>query len=380
MERLAVIGVSHKRGGAEALASWHERYLDARALDEVGLGHAVVLATCNRWEVAVHLPDGVDAAEARRRLAADGPLPYAYVRDGALERLIRVASGLDSLNPGEDQIMRQVRTAYLAARDDGRTDAILSYAFERSLRAAKRVRREVALAPMSTSLFSLARPEFEATLPPGAPVLVLGAGEMGTLVARSVRDMGFEVTIANRTFERAQRAAEELNVRAMRLEQVRSDPPRVEALVCATPVRGLVDADLLRRTSAHLCVDLGVPRNLVRGAAEAAGVRVLDVETLEEAGAARRAELQDKLGTAEQLVFEELDAALNEWNEKQLGPSIRRLRERTLATLETSLSSDEANKLVGRLVHDPIKGLRAIAREHGVDVARTYLDETGLAE
>ena len=159
MDRLAVIGVSHRRGGADALSAWHERYLDARALDPLGLGRGVVLATCNRWEVAVHLPPDVDPAEARRRLAGDGPLPYAYVRDGALERLIRVAAGLDSLNPGEDQIMRQVRTAYLASRDDGRTDAVLSYAFERALRAAKRVRREVALAPMSTSLFSLARPE-----------------------------------------------------------------------------------------------------------------------------------------------------------------------------------------------------------------------------
>lgn len=380
MDRLAVIGVSHRRGGAEALAAWHERYLDARSLDPLGLGRAVVLATCNRWEAAVHLPDGISAAEARRRLAGEGPLPYAYVRDGALERLIRVASGLDSLNPGEDQIMRQVRSAYLAARDDGRTDATLSYAFERSLRAAKRVRREVALAPMSTSLFSLARPEFEASLRPGAGVLVLGAGEMGQLVARSVRDLGFDVTIANRTVERAERIAETLGVRAARLEDVLSEPPTVEAIVCATPARGLLDAEVLRRSGALLCVDLGVPRNVLPGAGEAAGVRILDVDTLEEAGAERRAELRDKLGDAERLVFEELDAAVDEWNEKQLGPSIRRLRERTLATLETTLPSEEANKLVGRLVHDPIKGLRAIAREHGVDVARTYLAETGLAE
>ena len=66
MDRLAVIGVSHRRGGAEALAAWHERYLDARSLDPLGLGRAVVLATCNRWEAAVHLPDGISAAEARK--------------------------------------------------------------------------------------------------------------------------------------------------------------------------------------------------------------------------------------------------------------------------------------------------------------------------
>ncbi len=380
MERLAVIGVSHRRGGADALADWHERYTDAGALDALGLPRAVVLATCNRWEAVVHLSDSVDTQEARRRLADGGPLPYAFVRDGALERLIRVAAGLDSLNPGEDQIMRQVRSAYLAARDDGRTDAVLSYAFERALRAAKRVRREVALAPMSTSLFSLSRPELERTLQPGATVLVLGAGEMGSLAARSVRDMGFRVVIANRTAKRAEALAEQLGVEAASLDEVRNAPPETDALVCATPVRGLVDAELLRRTGARICVDLGVPRNVDPAAARAAGIRLLDVDGLQEAGSTRRAELRDKLAIAERLVLEELDDATDEWNEKQLGPSIRRLRERTLETLEASLPEDQARRLVGRLVHDPIKGLRALAREHGVEIARTYLDETGLNE
>jgi len=380
VERLAVIGVSHRRGGADALADWHERYTDAGALDALGLPRAVVLATCNRWEAVVHLSDSVDTQEARRRLADGGPLPYAFVRDGALERLIRVAAGLDSLNPGEDQIMRQVRSAYLAARDDGRTDAVLSYAFERALRAAKRVRREVALAPMSTSLFSLSRPELERTLQPGATVLVLGAGEMGSLAARSVRDMGFRVVIANRTAKRAEALAEQLGVEAASLDEVRNAPPETDALVCATPVRGLVDAELLRRTGARICVDLGVPRNVDPAAARAAGIRLLDVDGLQEAGSTRRAELRDKLAIAERLVLEELDDATDEWNEKQLGPSIRRLRERTLETLEASLPEDQARRLVGRLVHDPIKGLRALAREHGVEIARTYLDETGLNE
>lgn len=375
-----MIGVSHRRGGADALADWHERYTDARALEALGLPRAVVLATCNRWEAVVHLSDSVDTHEARRRLADGGSLPYAFVRDGALERLIRVAAGLDSLNPGEDQIMRQVRTAYLAARDDGRTDAVLSYAFERSLRAAKRVRREVALAPMSTSLFSLARPELERTLPPGSTVLVLGAGEMGALAARSVRDLGFRVLIANRTPERARALAQQLGVESASLDEVRATPPAADALVCATPVRGLVSAELLDATGVQICVDLGVPRNVDPAAARASGVRLLDVDALQEAGTLRRAELRDKLALAERLVFEELGDATDEWNEKQLGPSIRRLRERTLETLESSLPEEQARRLVGRLVHDPIKGLRALAREHGVDVARTYLDETGLTE
>jgi glutamyl-tRNA reductase len=382
VERLALIGVSHRRGGADALADWHERYADPDALAALGLPHAVVLATCNRWEAALHLPEGVSADEARRRMVAgaSGRGPYAFVRDGALERLIRVAAGLDSLNPGEDQIMRQVRAAYLGFRDTGRTDPVLHFAFERALRAAKRVRREIALAPVRTSLFSLARPELERRLPPGSTVLVLGAGEIGALAARSLRDLGMRVVVANRTPARAEALADELGVEAAGLDEVRSVPPRADALVCATPVRHLVDEELLRGSGVRVCVDLGVPRNVDPAVARAAEVRLLDVDALQEAGAERRAELRDKLAQAERLVLEELDDAMDEWNEKQLGPSIRRLRERTLETLSASLPEDQARRLVGRLVHDPIKGLRAIAREHGVEVARTYLDETGLSE
>jgi glutamyl-tRNA reductase len=385
VERLTVIGVSHRRGGADALADWHERYAHEGALEALGLKHAVVLATCNRWEAVLHLPEGIGADEARRRLVGDGNgrtgrPPYAYARDGALERLIRVAAGLDSLNPGEDQIMRQVRAAYVGARDAGRTDAVLSFAFERALRAAKRVRREVALAPVRTSLFSLARPELERTLPAGSTVLVLGAGEIGELAARSLRDVGMRVIVANRTEARARALGEALGVEAASLDDVRAAPPRADALVCATPVRHLVDAELLRGTGARVCVDVGVPRNVDPSVAAAVGVRLMDVDALQEAGAERRAELAGKLADAERLVLEELDEAVDEWNEKQLGPSIRRLRERTFETLAAAVSEDEARKLVGRLVHDPIKGLRAIAREHGVDVARTYLDETGLTE
>lgn len=382
MERLALIGVSHRRGGADALADWHDRYADPDALAALGLPHAVVLATCNRWEAALHLPEGVSADEARRRMVAGagGRGPYAFVRDGALERLIRVAAGLDSLNPGEDQIMRQVRAAYLGSRDTGRTDPVLHFAFERALRAAKRVRREIALAPVRTSLFSLARPELERRLPPGSTVLVLGAGEIGALAARSLRDLGMRVVVANRTPSRAEALAGELGVEAAGLDEVRSVPPRADALVCATPVRHLVDEELLRGSGVRICVDLGVPRNVDPAVARAAEVRLLDVDALQEAGAERRAELRDKLAQAERLVLEELDDAMDEWNEKQLGPSIRRLRERTLETLTASLPEEQARRLVGRLVHDPIKGLRAIAREHGVEVARTYLDETGLSE
>lgn len=342
----------------------------------------MVLATCNRWELVTHLHEGMPLDRARRLLVPEGEsrLPYAYVRDGALEQLMRVAAGLDSLNPGEDQIMRQVRAAYLDARDGGRTDSALSFAFDRALRAAKRVRREVALAPLRTSLFSLARPALEAILAPGDPATVLGAGEIGALAARTLTDLGARVTVVNRDVGRAHELARTVGARWAPLDEYVAAAPAAVALVCATPVRHLVDGPLLARVRPRLVVDLGVPRNVDAAAADRLGVRVLDVDGLKEAGEARRRELSDKLAVAERLVLSELDDAVDEWAERQLGPSIRLLRQRFLETIGDALPEDDARRLAHRFAHVPIKGLRAIAREHGFEVARTFLTETGLYE
>lgn len=382
MERLALIGVSHRRGGAEALERWHARFPDAASLSALGFERGVVLATCNRWELVTHLHEGMPLDRARRLLMPEGEtrLPYAYVRDGALEQLTRIAAGLDSLNPGEDQIMRQVRSAYLAARDAGRTDTVLSFAFERALRAAKRVRREVALAPIHTSLFSLARPTLEGTLSAGDAVTVVGAGEIGELAARTLTDAGMRVAIVNRDPERAREVAGRVGAAWGSLQDFLRNAPHAQALVCATPVRHLVDGPLLSRVRPRIVVDLGVPRNVDAAAARALGVTVLDVDGLKAAGEARRDELAEKLGDAERLVLAELDDAVDEWAERQLGPSIRLLRQRFLETIGDALPEDEARRLAHRFAHVPIKGLRAIAREHGFDVARTFLTETGLYE
>ena len=386
MERLALIGVSHRRGGAGALEAWQAAFgEDANgSLASLGLAEFVPIVTCNRWDVVVALPEGLSADEARARLTPAGVerRPYAYLGDAALEQLTRIASSLDSLNPGEDQIMRQVREAYAAAQRRGTTGAITAYAFDSALRIAKRVRREVALAPMNTSLFSLARPELEQQLRPGERVAVMGAGEMGTLAAKTVAAMEhLELLVVNRSEERARQLARHLGGEYMTLERFLERPPVVAAVVCATPVARLLDERILAELSGlRLAIDMGIPRNVDREAAARRGLRVLDVDSLQLAGARRREELGGRLGEAERIVRDELERALDEWAERQLGPSIRRLREMYLQTIGDSLPREEAKRLAHKFAHVPVKGLRAVARDHGLNAARTFLDEAGLLD
>lgn len=380
--RFALIGVSHRRGGAAALENWQSE-LDEAALKARGFVHFVCIATCNRWDMVTILPPELSIEQARYKLSLPGHTlrPYAFVGDAALEQLIRIASSLDSLNPGEDQIMKQVRDAYAKAKSQGTVEKALAFAFETALKIAKKVRRESELAPMHTSLFSLARPEIESCLKPGDKVAVLGTGAMGNLAAKSLAFLGYDVLLVNRSEASAKQLAQQLKQRYQSLERFLELTPELELslLVCATPVKHLVDAQVLATFSKlKLIVDLGLPRNVDAGAAKARGIRVLDVDSLQSAGQLRREELAQRLARAETIIQFELDVALQEWSEKQIGPGIKRLKDWYLASIGDTLGAEEAEKLAHKFAHVPVKGLRALARTYGPEAAKIFLQESGL--
>lgn len=386
MERLALIGVSHRRGGAAALEAWQSLVGSAPGiLAEAGFTEWVPILTCNRCDLVVALPSGVDALGARGVLGAAAPAfrPYVYTGDGALEQLTRVATSLDSLNPGEDQIMAQVRAAFSAAQAAGTVGPTTHFAFQTALKIAKAVRREVALAPLNTSLFSLARPELERALSQGGHAAVLGAGEMGALAAKALAATpGVELTVVNRSVERARQLAKHLGAKSSSLEAFLAAPPPVDVLVCATPVRGLVDRSLVERLPGlKLIIDLGVPRNVAAEVLDNPGLRVLDVDTLQDAGRLRREGLRERLAEAEALLQRELAAALEGWAERQLGPSIVKLRQSYVQTVRAvfpDLSLEAAEQLAHRFARVPVQGLRAVARTHGLEAAQAFLAETDL--
>jgi len=388
VDGLTLIGVSHRRGGADALEAYAVGFA-ARPVGErlaaVGVRSYLTLLTCNRTDVVCVRPEGVSPTTVRRALtvAANGRRPYLYPDEAAFEQLARVASSLDSLNPGEDQILRQVRDAATAARAAGHVDATLSFAIDAALRIAKTVRRQVPLAPRDASLYGLARPEVEAALAAAGDrprVLVLGAGEMAALAARSLAaHPGLSLAVANRDGERARALAAAHGARGCSLAELRARPIDAHVLVSAIAGGRVVDAEVLAgMPSLRLAVDLGVPRTIDAEAARACGVRVVDVDTLRSAGEARRRELETRLAQAERVLLDGLERERRAWAERSLAPSIRALQGWLAAALEDALPPAEAKRLARRLAFVPVKGLRALAREHGVAVARTFLAETGL--
>ena len=387
VDRLALIGVSHRRGGVRALEVWQAAYETSWSGLRAEFPEVALLSTCNRVDLLVALPPGLAPAAARERLTPPGGPPgYVYAGEAALEHLCRIAAGLDSLNPGEDQVMAQTRRALAAARAAGTLGARTTFALDTAMRAAKRIRREVPLAPLNTSLFSLARPELERLLPPAARIAVLGAGEMGALAARSLAGRPHtELLIVNRTRAKAEALARELDARAAPLDEFLLKGSQAHAIVCATPVGGLIGAGFLARSpNVRAIVDLGLPANVDQAAAARAGLRVWSIENLRALGERRREQLRARLARAEVIAAEEVERAMGAWLELSLGPAIRALRERYLETITLvagdALAPDVAQALAHRFAHLPLKGLRGLARSDGPGAARRFLAEAGLLE
>ena len=184
MIHLVLVGTSHHHAPVElrervALETEQARELAARLAE--GGREAVCLSTCNRTELYVAAGDAEtaeqDAVAALAALEPDvEPALYRLQDRAAVFHLFRVAGGLDSLVPGEGEILGQVRAAY----ERGTTGVFLDRVFRQALHAGRKVRAQTAIgespASVSSAAAALAEQVFGAL--DGCAILLIGAGKI----------------------------------------------------------------------------------------------------------------------------------------------------------------------------------------------------------
>lgn len=241
---LHLAGINHKSGGPssarEGLAALGAAEA-LRRLREQGWGEAVVLATCNRFEIYAAVEDGgADALGRFLEAFAGAPLEnhlYRFAGDRAVEHLFSVASGLDSLVLGENEILGQVRSAYEAALAAGSTGKLTNVLFQRALFVGKKVRGETGISAGQLSVASVAVALAERIFGPlkESSVLVLGAGRMAESALRHFASAkAASLRIANRTYERGRDLADRLQAEAVRWEDFPGLLETVDVVLCST--------------------------------------------------------------------------------------------------------------------------------------------------
>jgi len=363
---LVLVGTSHHRAPVEL----RER-LFVSAPENPGLvrrlageeGEAVALSTCNRTELYVVDADP-DAAQARAfsELAALGemteseiaPSLYTLHAEAAALHLFRVAASLDSLIPGEAQILGQVRGAYETAREAGTAGSILHRLFRQSLRVGRRVRSETAIgenpASVSSAAAELAERVF-GTLE-GKRILVLGAGKMSDLAAVNLISRGVEsVFVANRSVERAERLARRFGGRAAGLDAVEAELEKADIVVASTGAQGYMlsaeqvqRAMRMRRGRPIFFVDIAVPRDIDPAVNDIEGCYLYDVDDLERVVEESVAGRREEAVRAESIVAEEAED-FRAWKlALDVVPAIASLRARA-----ESIRTSELERAEGRL-------------------------------
>ncbi len=375
---LILVGLSHHVAPVEL----RERVtLDDAAAAELArsLGDAVCLSTCNRTEIYLAGGDEEQAVAALERIAGEGldGVLYRLHEDDAALHLFRVAAGLDSLVPGEGEILGQVRDAYESVTPG----PVLDHVFRQALGVGKRVRTETAIgespASVSSAAAALAAQVFGDLK--GRRVLLIGAGRIGELAASNLASRGAEIAfVANRTEDTARELAHRFGGAALRLDEVPAKLGEVDVVVSSTaapePVLRAEQVPSRRRTPLFF-IDIAVPRDLDPAIGKLGGCFLYDIDDLEavvaETLAGRRAEAE----RAEQLVAEEGDR-FRAWRASlDVVPAIASLRARAeeiraaeLAKVESRVSDDERRTLesvtaqiLNKLLHLPTVRMKEAA-------------------
>ena len=305
---------------------------------------AVVLSTCNRTELYSHAvwPNDHMGAEqllweatgheapARERLAEVSGLEAAA-------HLFRVAAGLESQVVGEAEVLGQVRAALLAAEAARASGSFLSDLFRAALRFGARARSETSIGTGALSVASAAvrlLATFRGDLSK-CTVLVVGTGATGRKVARHLRSERVgRLVLANRTPQRAQQAAAELDAEVAMLEDV----PRLlsgvdAAVVAARAERPLLTVEMVRAARAGsadplLLIDVSLPRVIDPACGGLDGVTLRDLSGLEETVTGNRVRREREVPRVTALLEQELRRFAFRARESHLRPLIAELRQR----------------------------------------------------
>ncbi|HEV2711593.1 MAG TPA: glutamyl-tRNA reductase, partial [Gaiellaceae bacterium] len=295
---LLLIGTSHRLAPVEV----RERVaVDADGAASLGVrlaadGEAVCLSTCNRTEIYLAASDRDEADGRATELLAElagvdrrelEPYLYRLEHEAAAVHLFRVAAGLDSLVPGEGEILGQVRTAY----ERGTVGPLLDRLFRDALHTGKKVRTVTAIAesPGTTSSAAAALAAQVFGDLDGSRIAIVGAGKVGKLAARRLIKRGAELSyVANRTPTRGKLLADELGGTTIPLDRIAEAVESADILVSSTssaePVLTKNDVSRVqpsRKGRPLLLIDLAVPRDLDPAINDLPDCYLYDIDDLE---------------------------------------------------------------------------------------------------
>ena len=407
--------VTHSSAGSDMIADVipkMEKGADEFVRSLLGVDEYLILRTCNRFEMYISTPDPLrmkDEMEnyANKRVPYSGSSVVWYVLQGSacVKHLFRVTCGLDSLVIGEDQIQSQVKNAYMNAKKEGHIGGILGVVFEKALYTGKRVRTETELNSGAISVGSAAVQLAEKKLNglEGKTVAIIGAGDMGTVIAKYIKDKGPNaIFVSNRTYEHARVLANEVGGEATNFCNVVETLARSDLAIVATNAPHiLIDREMIGkaiegRTKELLIIDISVPRNVSDDINLLDGVEVDSMAEISEVSQENLMNRRNEMVHAERIVRAEMENIDIEVKERKADNIIKGMmktsskirseeldhaKSRIRAGADVDEVMDDMTKaMVSKLLAKPINKLKEASRDGRSDYCEVVSELFGVDE
>ena len=412
------LGINHKTasvGVRERVAFTPE--LQVEALQQLcritSSREAAILSTCNRSELYLE-QEQLDSDEVLRWLADYHRLnvaelrecAYVHANEEAVQHMMRVASGLDSMVLGEPQILGQMKSAFAVAQEAGTIGPLLGRLFQATFSTAKSVRTDTAIGENPVSIafaaVSLAKQIFSDLH--RSQALLIGAGETITLVARHLHEQGIKrLVVANRTLERASMLAEQFGAHAVLLADIPQELVNSDIVISSTasqlPIlgKGAVESALKqRRHKPMFMVDIAVPRDIEPEVGELEDIYLYSVDDLHEVVSENLKSRQGAADAAEQLVAAGADDFMQRLRERAAVDVLRACRQqaesfrdeelnRALRLLTNGTPAEEvlaqfARGLTNKLMHAPSVQLKKFSAAGRLDALAVVQELFALDE
>ncbi len=385
MEYLKIIAFTHQQIDLKSLGKLVicEQTLDDRLRNvqsELNIKEIFYVGTCNRVEFIFTSAAELNKAFISKFLhVLDMGLPEEYMENfinnvstyekvEAFNHLLRISCSLESLVVGEKEILAQVRRAYEACQKAGFTGDYMRTIMNRVVKTAKEVYTNTNISRNPVSVVSLAyRKLRELNMCGNSRLLIIGAGETNNNIAQYLKKHKYSnFSVFNRTLEKAETLAAELNGKAFSLEALSTYKQGFDVIITCTgatePVitRDIYESLLNGETGKKVIVDLAIPNDTALDVRENFPIHYIEVESLKEIARKNIQERYDELVHAEQIIEEnikEFELVLRqrriELAMSEVPKKIKEIKEKAVNTVfadEINALDDEAKAVLQQVI------------------------------
>jgi len=394
MSEIASMLVTHRKASIDEIEkAWHG---DVATLlkwvaSQDKVEECAVLKTCNRVEIYIVSQRGEKVLfDLAKKARVSSRIIDFHDHNESLLHLLRLASGLESMIIGEDQILGQMKELMQMAAVAGTTGWMLDTAFRKAIAVGKRVRKETSINERSVSVGSAAVDLAEEILGKleDKSVLVIGAGETGELISRALMAKGLaSLAVTNRTLSSAECLAGCLGAEAVPFEEMKDRLHSSDVVISATsaPHYILLKEDIENamqgRNNKLLIIDIANPRDVDEAAGEVPGVELHNIDSLKNISNENMMQRMEQANRVEEIIAEEMGLLLAKYKRKQAEDLLARLYSQaeeikdqevrramnklsarhTLGEIEQKVLQDMSHSIVNKLFSEPTKALKRAA-------------------